>query len=219
MAKQLPLPFPDLPHYAAEDFISAPSNALAQELLAKPASWTNGRLVLWGEAGCGKSHLACMWAGGNGASAVRGAALRGVPEPQGGPVAVDDADLVPDEAALLHLINGAAEAGQPVLLTAQTPPARTAIALPDLASRLRASLAVQILPPDDELLATLLARLAADRQLALDLPVRNFLLTRLPRTPGALREAVARLDKGSLGRRKITRALAADLLSDLVQMS
>jgi chromosomal replication initiation ATPase DnaA len=117
------------------------------------------------------------------------------------------------------LINGAAEAGQPVLLTAQTPPARTAIALPDLASRLRASLAVQILPPDDELLATLLARLAADRQLALDLPVRNFLLTRLPRTPGALREAVARLDKGSLGRRKITRALAADLLSDLVQMS
>jgi chromosomal replication initiation ATPase DnaA len=219
MGKQLPLPFPDLPHYAAEDFVTAASNELAQEFLAKPTSWTNGRLVLWGEPGCGKSHLACVWAGDHGVRPIHGPTLRGLPDRQPGPVAIDDADMVPDEAALLHLINSAAEAGQPVLLTAQTPPSRTAYTLPDLASRLRASLAVQILPPDDNLLATLLGRLAADRQLTLDLPVRNFLLTRLPRTPGALREAVARLDKGSLGHRKITRTLATDLLADLVQMS
>jgi chromosomal replication initiation ATPase DnaA len=218
MIKQLPLPFADPPSYAAADFVTAPSNQLAREFLDRPEAWTNGRLVLWGEPGCGKTHLAQIWAAERGAAFVDGAQLRDFLTPQTAPVAIDDADAVSDETALLHLINAAAEAGQPVLLTAQSPPARAAITLPDLASRLRASLAVEISPPDDELLTTLLSRLAADRQLVLNLPVRNFLLTHLPRTPAALREAVARLDKAALaGGGKISRPFAASLLSDLAR--
>ena len=80
---------------------------------------------------------------------------------------MDDADIVPEPTALLHLLNAAAEAGQPVLLTARLPPGRQRQKLPDLGSRLRASLAVEINPPDDALLgALLLPRLAAARQLA-----------------------------------------------------
>jgi chromosomal replication initiation ATPase DnaA len=216
MTRQLPLPFDDEPRYAAAEFCAAPSNELARKFLAAPGSWTNGRLVLWGEGGCGKSHLLHVWAAERGAAVVRGPFLRGFEAPPAGPVAVDDADAAPEPAALMHLLNAAAEARQPVLLTARMPPARQAIELPDLASRLRASLAVQILPPDDELLSSLLSRLALARQLVLNLPVRNFLLTRLPRTPAALREAVARLDRASLAAGgKISRQLAAGLLEDL----
>ena len=63
--------------------------------------------------------------------------------PIAGPLAIDDADTAP-ELALLHLLNAAAEAGFPVLLTGRSPPARWHIALPDLASRLRAATAVEI---------------------------------------------------------------------------
>jgi chromosomal replication initiation ATPase DnaA len=215
MPKQLALPFAEVRLYAAEDFVAAPSNELAREVLGRPDRWTNNRLVLWGEAGCGKTHLAHIFAARQGAAFLDGAHLPPLDGPPTTPLAIDDADAAV-EASLLHLINAAAEAGQPVLLTAQIPPARQAITLPDLASRLRASQTAQILAPDDELLAALLSRLAAERQLVLPLPVRNFLLTRLPRTPAAQREAVARLDHAAMAKGvAITRHLAAELLADL----
>jgi chromosomal replication initiation ATPase DnaA len=213
--KQLPLPFAETQSYAAVDFCAAPSNALAQSWVERPEGWTNGRLVLWGESGCGKTHLLHIWAESHGAVLLHGPDLRGALPPASGPVAIDDADAVADETTLLHSLNAAAEAGQPALLTARTPPARQKITLPDLASRLRASLAVQIFTPDDELLDMLLTRLAAERQLALNFQVRNFLLSHLPRAPAALREAVARLDHAALATGgKITRNMAAALVAE-----
>jgi chromosomal replication initiation ATPase DnaA len=50
-----------------------------------------------------------------------------------------------------------------VLLAARTPPAHWPVRLPDLASRLRATTAVEIAPPEDSLLRSLLARLLAER--------------------------------------------------------
>ncbi len=216
MSRQLALPFAPAAGYAEADFCPAPSNALAREWLARPEGWTNGRLILWGAPGCGKTHLLRIWAASRGAPVYDGGGLRGLVPAPPGPVAVDDADIVEDPRALLHLINRIAEAGAQMLLTARHPPARQSHRLADLASRLRASTAVEIRPAEDELLDRLLSRLAAERQLALSLRVRNFLLTRLARTPAMLREAVARLDRASLDRGvKITTVLAADILRDL----
>ena len=215
--RQLPLPFTEVPSYAEEDFCAAPCNALARSWLQKPEAWTNGRMVLWGEPGCGKSFLLHLWARAAGAMIYRGTELRGLLPLPGAPLAIDDADTAPEETALLHLLNAAAEAGYPVLLTAQAPPARQKLEVPDLASRLRASLVVEIAPPDDAMLSALLFRLAAARQLILNAQVSGFLLTRLPRTPATLREAIARLDHAALASGgKITRALAAEVLSDLL---
>ena len=116
--------------------------------------------------------------------------LTGLPELPAAGVALDDADAVADERALLHLLNAAGEAGVPVLLAARLPPSRWSARLPDLASRLRAITAVEIGPPEDTLLRTLLARLLADRQLRLPESVQEWLLRRLPRSAAALRDAV-----------------------------
>jgi len=217
--RQLPLPFAEAPGFAAEDFVDGPSNELARKWLEKPALWTNGRLVLWGDPGCGKTHLLHIWARAHGAAVYEGLTLRGLAAAPVGPVAVDDADSAPDETALLHLLNGAAEAGRPVLLTARMPPARQEIGLADLASRLRGSLAVAILPPDEAMLDTLLTRLIAERQLLLRLEVRNFLASRLPRSPAVFREAIARLERAAAAGVKPTRAAAAGLLADLMAES
>jgi chromosomal replication initiation ATPase DnaA len=101
-----------------------------------------------------------------------------------------------------------------VLLAGRTPPSRWPIRLPDLSSRLRAVTSVEIRPPDDDLLAALLMHLLADRQLTVAQPVQAWLLTRLPRSPAALRQAVERLDGASLAVGKaITRSLAAEVLA------
>ncbi len=137
-----------------------------------------------------------------GARLLAGPSLPPVPAPPDRPVAIDDADAAA-ELPLLHLLNACAEAGRPLLLAARTPPARWPTGLADLASRLRALTIAEIRAPDDGLLRALLARLLAERQLAVTEPVQDWLRLRLPRTPAAMREAAARLDRTALvaGRR------------------
>jgi len=216
MARQLPLPFLPACDYAAVDFIPAPSNAAAREWLARPADWPFGRLVLCGPAGCGKTHLLHIWRNELGGTLLDGASLRALDDfPDAGPLAVDDADLA-DERALFHLINIAMQQGRWLLLAGREPPARWDTRLPDLASRLRASAVARIGLAEDALLRAVLARLLAARQLAVPQWLQEWLLTRLPRQPAALAEAVARLDHAALAHgQSITRALAAAVWAEL----
>lgn len=206
------------PRFAADDFREAPSNAEALAWLSRTADWPVGRLALWGEAGCGKTHLLHIWATRLGATFWRGPDVRGLPElPEHG-LALDDADAATkDETALLHLLNATAEAGLPVLLASRTPPARWPVRLPDLSSRLRAITAVQIGPAEDSLLRDLLPLLLADRLIVLPDPVLRWLLEHLPRTTAKLGEAVARLDAISMEHhRDITVPMAREVLADLM---
>jgi DnaA regulatory inactivator Hda len=211
---QLPLPFPHQPGYAALDFLSDDSNQDALAWLSRPADWPDRRLALWGQGGCGKSHLLHIWAERYPSVLLTGQSLRdldGVPE--AGAIALDDADTIADEQTLLHLLNTARDRGLFVLISGRTPPARWPVHLPDLSSRLKAITAVEIQPPGDALLRALLMRMAADRQLRMGESVQEWLLLRLPRSPAAVREAVARLDRESMAcQQPITRALAARVL-------
>jgi chromosomal replication initiation ATPase DnaA len=225
------LPFPSAPDLASPDFVrpdlagadflEAPSNQHALVWLDRTGDWPARRLAIWGQPGCGKTHLAHRWAARRGARVVPGSCVRGPEDLSAGAggIAIDDADLaganLAGERALLHGLNAAAEAGLAVLLTGRTPPARWHVPLADLASRLRAVTVVEIGPPDDALLRALLARLLADRQLAVPRPVQDWLLLRLPRTQPAILQAVARLDRLAMDAgRSITRALAARLLAE-----
>ena len=216
--KQLALPFIELTQlYRIEDFCPAPSNEAARQWLRQPESWSNGRLVLWGDAGCGKTHLLHIWAQTHAAQVIEATSLRGLVQPQG-PVAIDDADLAPDPTSLLHLLNAAREESMPVLLAARRPPSRMGYKLADLTSRLRASASVEIRAPEDALLDALLTRLAAARQLSLPSAVHNMLRWYLPRAPGFYREAIARLDRLAMDRgAKITRAMATEIITEITR--
>ena len=216
-SSQLVLPFPYQPGYAAVDFLRAPSNEDAVAWLARTQDWPCGQLALWGQAGCGKTHLLHIWAARAGAALRSAAQPGGMPDlPTSGGLAIDDAEQAAEEP-LLHLLNAAREAKLPVLLAARQPPARWPTRLPDLTSRLRAITAVEIGPPEDSLLQGLLMRLLADRQLVLSPVLQDWLRRRLPRAPGVLREVVERLDRAALaGGGKIARPLAAAVLADLL---
>jgi chromosomal replication initiation ATPase DnaA len=213
--------FPPSVSFAEADFVPGAASEEARAWLARWPGWPAGRLGLWGPEGSGKSHLAAIWASRTGAAIVPAAALGGAEAPAllGTAIhaAVEDAERIagePDaERCLFHLLNLAAEAGGTVLLTARAAPARWPVRLADLRSRLAASGAVAITAPDEALLAAVLAKAFADRQLAADPGVASYLVRRLPRTFAALHAAAERLDRASLASgRRITRALAARLL-------
>ena len=195
-ARQLALPLGHEPGYAADDYIADASNAVARAWLAEPGLWPGGRLALHGAMGSGKTHLLHAWSAQSGAQLIAGPALR-QPLLAGTGLAIDDADCC-DPHALLHTLNAAAEARRCVLLAAREPPGRWPVGLPDLRSRLRATIATELHDPSDRLRATLLARLLSDRQLTVAPVHQAWLLARLPRRAAVLREAAARLDRASL---------------------
>lgn len=220
---QLPLPFSPTVSHAAADFVPAPASAEARAWLARWPDWPAGRLGLWGPAGSGKSHLAAIWAARAGAGVLPAGRLGLAEIPalvdSTRHLAVEDADRQAGdpaaERALLHLLNAVAEAAGTVLLTGRAPPARWPVALADLRSRLAATAAVAIAAPDEALLAAVLAKTLADRQLAVDPEVIGYLVARLPRTFTAIQQAAEALDRAALAAgRRVSRALAARLLAE-----
>jgi len=212
--RQFALPLPLAASSARADLLEDASNAEALAWLDRPETWPGGRLALFGPEGVGKSHMARAFAGEHGWRWLEGPSLRGLPPPAAGGTVLDDADAVAEEAALLHLLNLCAERGEGLLLIGREAPARWPVALPDLASRLRATTAVGIGRPGDALLAALLAKLFADRQLRVAPEVQAWLLARLPREAAALAEAVARLDRAALiAAAPVTRVLARATLA------
>ncbi len=222
---QLALPFGHRSRFARADFVAAGSNNAARAWLLGVNPWPEHRLALWGAAGAGKTHLLEIWAREQGAVLLRGPdvtrAMLG--ELLDGPaetfraVAVDDADHAADQQAILHLLNAAREQRIALVMAARLAPARWPVDLPDLASRLRATMAIELRQPEDALLRILLLRHLADRQIVVSQPVTEWLLRRLPRTASAIRDAAIRLDQAGLAAgRRVTRALAVSALHDLL---
>lgn len=223
MTRQLPLPLPVRVAEGREDFFVAPANALALSLLDAPETWAQGRMLLLGPEGAGKSHLAAIWASERGAVIRPAADLR--PETVAdlaatGAVVIEDAQHLAGQAAaeqaLFHLLNLTAAEGGRCLITAPCPPRDWGLRLPDLKSRLDATQSVRIAPPDEALLAAVLVKLFADRQLTVPQSLIDWLVLRMERALGTARAVVEALDARALAEgRAITRAMAAEVLDRL----
>jgi chromosomal replication initiation ATPase DnaA len=209
----------DLGHRPAleeADFLVTPCNQAAIQWLDRWPHWPAPALTLYGPAGCGKTHLARVFAARSEAPMIEAdrLATEAVPQLLGGARAcvVDDADRASAEP-LLHLYNLIAERRGGMLLTAREPPARWPGLLLDLRSRLVAAPVVAVAAPDDALLAALMVKLFADRQLAVSEEVVLFLLRHMERSFEAARRLVAELDAAALrDRRGITIPLARAVL-------
>jgi len=204
---------------AREDFLEGPSNATALKLLEAWPDWPAPVVMLTGPEGSGKSHLAAIWATASGARVIAGRALMETSPPIAlatGALVIEDLEAGEfDEASLFHLLNLAREEGAFILLTARMPPAGWNVGLRDLASRLRTVPVVELAAPDDALLRSVIVKLCADRQLAVDEAVVGYLASRIERSFAAARSAVARLDREALRqKRAVNRSLAADLFRD-----
>jgi chromosomal replication initiation ATPase DnaA len=212
---QLGLDLPYRPALGRADFLVSESNAAALGWIERWPDWPAHVLVLHGPEGCGKSHLAHLWCERSGARLIPGRELTEWGAVSASPgIAVDDADRA-SETALLHLHNFCAETGAALLLVARSAPSAWPIALPDLASRLRAAPAIGVAPPDDALLSAVLVKHFADRQLRVQPAVIAYLVRRMERSFAAAAFLSARLDQLALAEgRPIGLALARRVLAE-----
>lgn len=223
MTRQLVLDLPLREALGREDFFVSPSNSMALAVLDNWQNWPGGRLVLTGQAGCGKTHLVHVWAQASGARVVAATDLaeHTLPELAQTPLAVEDAHMLAGdharESLLFHLHNLMSETRQPLLITAVIPPRDWGLVLPDLASRLQAIQTARIEQPDDMLLTAVLLKQFQDRQLAVSPAVITWLTREMDRSLSHARTLVAAIDARALAlRAPVTKVMAAEVLRGLV---
>ncbi len=218
--RQLVLDMPLRTALGREDFLVTPSNAAAVAVIDSYPDWPSYGMALVGLAGSGKSHLIEVWRQASNAHTVAASAIGSIPADKllsSGALAIDDAPGGSlDERALFHLFNLARQSGGHILLASETHPVSWPVALPDLASRLKALPVAMLEPPDDALLRGVLVKLFADRQLAVDEQVISYLMLRMPRSLDAARGLVTEADRLALEEKSaITKPLVARVLQQM----
>ncbi|MDQ0319813.1 chromosomal replication initiation ATPase DnaA [Pararhizobium capsulatum DSM 1112] len=217
-SEQLPLAFGHEPQTGRDDLLVSDPLSAAISVVDSWPNWPSPVVILAGPIGSGKSHLASIWREKSGAVDIHPEAdSEASVIAASHPVLFEDADRRGfDDTALFHVINSVRENGSHLLITSRLWPMSWPVALPDLRSRLKAATVVEIGEPDDELLAQVLVKLFADRQLFVDERLVAYIVARMERSLDAAQTIVEQLDRLALSRAsRISRALAAEVLDSL----
>ncbi|PCI43695.1 MAG: DNA replication protein [Alphaproteobacteria bacterium] len=213
---QIPFDIPIREAFKAGDFFVTPSNEAAVNWLDRWPHWRNSHCtIVYGTAGCGKTHLSHVWQHKSGARPVNPGKFRR--DELSSNLIIDDVDNILEnpemQEKLFHLYNWQKENGGTLMLTANKHPKHWPLDLPDLRSRMLASMTIEIGPPDDELLAAVIIKQFDDRQINVPAEVVTYLIARMERSFEAARDIVSRIDNLALAqKRKITIPLIRNLL-------
>lgn len=202
MKTQIPLSFPVTESYRADDFMPAECNQEALKWIERFPDWPYPAVIIYGEKGCGKTHLLSLWQERAGLNHI----------------AIDDVDQFfgnPEaEEELFHQFNLAKENLTYILLSMLIKVNEQPIKLPDLASRLRAAPQIEIRAPGDDVLQGILVKMFHDRQLRVEPGVVNYIVPRIERSFAAARDLIARIDENSLAeKRSVTVPLVREILN------
>lgn len=211
--EQLSFSFEHQPYLGKEDFMVASCNAEAFSYVESWPNWPFFAICLYGPEGCGKTHLAHMFADNVSvkthfpykipqvrASDVKPETLRLFE--QHPCLIVEDLNDNINYEAMFHLYNQYRNENGFILFTSEVAPARLNIPLPDLRSRLNIIPSIEIKEPDDELLQALIVKLFTDRQIIISQEVLNYIIANMQRSYAYARKLVEEIDNISLARKR-----------------
>lgn len=211
---QLALEFPHRPSLGREDFMVADCNKEAVGTIDLWPAWPYFAICIYGPEGCGKTHLANVFAQ---MVAVETKHPYRIPfikaqqlskdmvhslfetSPQ---IVIEDLQNLQNQEALFHIYNTYRDLGGHILFTADRAPARINFSLPDLRSRMNIVPALEIKAPDDDLLMALLVKLFMDRQITPSPELLSYLLNNMQRSFSYARKLVEEIDNISLARKR-----------------
>ena len=225
---QLPLEFYHRPYMSKDDFMPAACNFEAYRLIDSWPVWTYFAACIYGPEGCGKTHLANVFA--TNVARLTEHPYK-VPSIRAEQISlplirknfeehkcliIENLENLSDQESLFHIYNLFRDEGGNILFTANTAPARLPITLPDLRSRLNILPAIEIKTPDNDLLSALLIKLFDDRQITPSPEVINYMLNNMQRSFSYARRLVEEIDNISLERKHaITISIVKEAISVL----
>lgn len=200
--QQLLLDLPVRPNYSPADFVESTCNQEAVRWVHRWPDWPMTMMAIYGEKGCGKTHLAHIW---QQKSAARYLTSADIPHlspfeatQEANAFVLDDADILAQEEWLFHFYNSLKEKNAYLLICCQRPPTQWAIHLPDLRSRLSTLFSVEIAPPDEEALRAVLFKRCSERGMVLSTEAGDYILRRIERSFASIGCLVETLDQYAL---------------------
>lgn len=196
---QLPLALSYRKAFGREDFIVAPCNQEAVSWIDKWPNWPVPCVLIYGEKGSGKTHLASIFS----EYKIDAASLTDdfMPYFQK-KIVVENVENLASEEALFHLFNFLRDLGGYLLLTAKKVPE---FRLTDLKTRIQSVPKAAIGLPDEAFIKEVLTQTFAERQIIVDEGVVAFAVTHMPRSFGAIQNLIQTADALALAQgRKIT---------------
>lgn len=194
------------------DFWVAPCNQEAIAWIDRYPNWPMHALLIYGEEGSGKSHLASIFSD----ERMEAVDLDDTIVPKSQKIVVENVDQLKNEEALFHLFNSVQEQGGGLLMTARKLPN---FALPDLQSRISMIPKAEIKMPDDRTIEAVCAKVFEDKQITVDPIVFSYIATHLTRSFASVQRVLNLADAMALEKgRRITVPLIKEVIEKLERM-
>ena len=203
--------------YSEDNFIIAPCNTEAYMWLMQWPSWPTHVVSVYGEQGCGKSHLANIWQQKCGAKLITSKTM-GHFHPadivqQSKAFLID---MQPEKIAedwLFHFYNHLKDSRGYLLICSRMPPGQWPIQLPDLRSRLRSIFCLPVLPPDDRAISKILTKSLQEKGIEVKKDIITFLVNRCQRSFSGIYRLAQAIDCFTLEhKRPLTMSVARSVL-------
>ena len=207
METQTTLDFKHKNNYDKNNFLPSECNQIAYDWINQFPNWKGQKIaIIYGNKGCGKTHLSKIWQEASNAIAIdKSSDFGSIVEElsKGQNILIDDCGAIGDDKFLYNLYNATKEEFTGfVLMTASTRPMDWGIELADAKSRILSLNSIEIKDPDDFLLSGMLVKLFSDRQLSISPEIINYMLIRMERSFSGAIDLVDKIDKLSLEKKR-----------------